>query len=386
MVHRLIRLPESNSFFLFGPRGTGKTTLLHEKFDAAGGVYIDLLDPTVEDVFARDPRELQYRVDALSGRPAKVVIDEIQKVPKLLDLVHKLIEETPHQFVLTGSSARKLKRGVSDLLAGRAFVFHLFALTSVELRSDFDLNSALRWGTLPKIFSLSTEEDRAAFLRAYALTYLQQEIKAEQIVRNLDPFRQFLEVAAQCNGRIINYSRIARDVGVDTKTVQSYFTILEDTLIGTILPAYHSSVRKRQNANPKFYFFDTGVKRALQRLLTIPLVERTYEFGAAFEHFVINEIMRLGAYRCPDWQFSYLRTKDDAEIDLIIDRPGAPTALIEIKSTETIRQGDTTTLARFADDFKNSECFCFSRDPNHKKIGPVTCVHWQDGLGGIGLA
>jgi predicted AAA+ superfamily ATPase len=314
-----------------------------------------------------------------------VVIDEVQKVPRLLDVVHRLIEATSLQYVLTGSSARKLMRGASNLLAGRAFVHNLFPLTHRELGDSFDLVSALQWGTLPRLFQYSAIEDRNQFLRAYALTYIQEEIRVEQIVRRLDPFRQFLEVAAQSNVRIVNYAKIADDVGVDTKTVQSYFTILEDTLVGILLPPYHASVRKRQRKNPKFYYFDTGVRRALERTLTVEIREGTYGFGDAFEHFLVLEIMRLNSYAGNDWRFSYLKTAGEAEIDLIIERPGMPKALVEIKSGNRMTERDTRALSRFLPDLVPAEAFCLSRDPNEKKIGSVWCLPWQAGIARLGI-
>jgi predicted AAA+ superfamily ATPase len=314
-----------------------------------------------------------------------VVIDEVQKAPRLLEIVHQLVDRVPQRFVLTGSSARKLRRGSSDMLAGRAFVYHLHPLTHRELGDRFDLVGALRWGTLPKLLEFSSDTDRAQFLRAYALTYLKEEIAAEQVVRKLDPFRQFLEIAGQSNGKVINFSNIARDVGVDVKTVQSYFTILEDTLVGTLLPAYHTSVRRRQVAHPKFYLFDTGVKRALERTANLDLQPETYGFGDAFEHFVILEIMRLADYAGLDWQFSYLLTKDGAEIDLVIDRPGRPVALLEIKSAPSTDDRDVRTLNRFAPDFAEAERFCLSRDPHEKRIEGAWCLPWQVGIERLGL-
>ena len=385
MIHRTVSLTKSNSFFLFGARGTGKTTLLHQIFTPKDTYFIDLLDPLEEDSFARDPSELEKRVLELPLEKKRVVIDEIQRVPRLLDLVHRLIETSGRHFVMTGSSGRKLKRGGSNLLAGRAFVYNLYPLTSKELGDSFSVAEAMHWGTLPKIGQYALTDDRKRYLQAYALTYLKEEIVAEQVVRRLDPFRHFLEVAAQSNGRIINFSNIANDSGVDTKTVQSYFTILEDTLVGFLLPAYHASVRKRQHQNPKFYFFDTGVKRALDRTLDVALKEGTYAFGEAFEHFVLLELIRLSRYANNDWSFSYLRTKDDAEIDCIIDRPGLPKALIEIKATSSVRDSDVATENRFADDMKPCEAFCLSRDPHPKKIGAVHCLPWREGIKKIGL-
>jgi predicted AAA+ superfamily ATPase len=218
--------------------------------------------------------------------------------------VHRLIEKTHISFALTGSSSIKLKRGAANLLAGRAFVYNLFPLTHWELQESFQLDAALRWGTLPKIFQFNLDEERERFLKAYSLTYLKEEIAVAQLVRNLNPFRNFLEVAAQCNGQILNYSKIARDVGVDTKTVQAYFSILEETLVGFFLPAFHQSVRKRQRVSPKFYFFDPGVKRALARTLQQEIYPRTYEYDQAFEHWVVLEFFRLAHYLDKEWSFS----------------------------------------------------------------------------------
>jgi predicted AAA+ superfamily ATPase len=370
---------------LFGARGTGKTTLLHQIFNPETACFIDLLDPFEEDKFARDPSELDQRIAGLPLEKEWVIIDEIQRVPRLLDMVHLLIEKTNRRFVMTGSSGRKLKRGASNLLAGRAFVYNLFPLTSDEMGESVSLEEVLLWGTLPKIRHYTSDDDKKRYLQAYALTYLKEEIVAEQVVRRLDPFRHFLEVAAQSNGKIINFSNIARDTGVDTKTVQTYFMILEDTLVGHLLPAYHTSIRKRQRHNPKFYFFDTGVKRALDRTLDVGIKEGTFAFGEAFEHFIILELIHLSRYANNDWSFSYLNTKDGAEIDCIIDRPGMPKALIEIKSASSIHEKDVAIVNRFALDMKPCEAFCISRDPHVKKIGLVRCLPWREAIKEIGL-
>lgn len=380
MFHRIVKPLKTQSFYLFGARGTGKTTFLQQYLPKEKVLWLNLLDANVEDEFIRDPQSLARRVELLKEKLEWVVIDEVQKVPRLLDVVHQCIESTSVKFALTGSSARKLKRGAANLLAGRAFVNHLFPLTHLEMGESFQELDALHYGTLPKISQLSSEEEKQGFLQSYAFTYLKEEIIAEQAVRRLEPFRKFLEVAAQCNGGILNYTNIGRDTGVDVKTVQSYFSILEDTLVGFLLPAYHRSVRKQQRQNPKFYFFDTGVKRALEHTLTQNLLPETYAFGKAFEHFILLEVMRLNTYFKRDYQFSYLRTKDDAEIDLIIDRPSLPTVLLEIKSAKRIDERDTKTVERFLKDFPGAEAYCLSRDVIAKKIGQVRCLPWQEGL------
>lgn len=385
MFHRLSKPLKSNSFFLFGARGTGKSTFLKEFFSKENALWIDLLDPLEEDIFARDPEELKRRVLTLTNKKAWVVIDEVQKVPKLLNVVHQLIEGSEIRFALTGSSARKLKRGSANLLAGRAFVNHLFPLTHLEMKDAFDLIQALQWGTLPKITQLTSDEEKIAYLKSYALTYLKEEVWGEQVIRRLDPFRKFLEIAAQTHGEILNYSNIARDVGVDTKTIQSYFEILEDTLIGFHLPAYHRSVRKQQHQAPKFFYFDMGVKRALEGTLTQSVLPQTYGFGKAFEQFLIMEIIRLNDYLQKDYRFSYLLTKEGAEIDLIVERPGKSTALIEMKSAIHVDERDTRTIETFLDSFHKAEGFCFSQDPQQKKIGRVLALPWHEGLREIGL-
>lgn len=385
MFDRIINPSKSHSFFLFGARGTGKSTWLKESYSKIDHIYIDLLNPDAEEQFSKNPNDLLGKIEAMKDKNSWVLIDEIQKVPKLLNLVHLCIEKHKTLFALTGSSARKLRRGAANLLAGRAFVFNLFPLTHIELQKSFRLTDALHWGTLPEIFHLPDVPSKTRYLRTYAQTYLKEEIVAEQIIRKLDPFRQFLEIAAQQNGDLINFSNIARDVGVDTVTVQSYFQILEDTLVGYLLPPYHRSIRKRQRANPKFYFFDLGVKRSLENTLSMDLKENTYALGRAFEHFIVTEVVHLNHYYEKDYKLSYLRTKDDAEIDLIIERPGLPCVLIEIKSKNRVDERDTRTLELFLKDFGPAEAYLFSTDPDKKKIENVLAIPWSQGLREIGL-
>ncbi|MGA2655447.1 MAG: AAA family ATPase, partial [Gammaproteobacteria bacterium] len=293
MLKRILQLPDNHSFFLFGARNTGKSTLILERFNQQQSLWINLLDLDQEEQFAREPNLLYAIVKALPKNITHIVIDEIQKLPKLLDVVHRLIEETDKYFVLTGSSARKLKYGGANLLAGRAFLYHLFPFTFIELGHHFNLHQALQWGLLPSVALAKTDELRAQTLRAYAQIYLKEEIWAEQWIRKLDPFRKFLEVSSQCNTQIINYANIANDVGVDDKTIINYFSILEDTLLGFFLEPYHTSIRKRLSEKPKFYFFDNGVARALAFSLNVPLTPKTSAYGTAFEHFIITQIMAL---------------------------------------------------------------------------------------------
>lgn len=380
MLQRLLKLPRHQSFFLFGARNTGKSTLLQYSFSEETSLWIDLLDPVEEERFARDPNELKALVLALPKEKTHIVIDEIQKVPKLLNVVQHLTKETQKKIIMTGSSARKLKYGSANLLAGRAFVYYLFPFSFIELGAKFTLSSALHWGLLPSIPFFTTDEEKAHFLQAYALTYLKEEIWAEQFIKKLDPFRRFLEVAAQSNGKIINYSNIAKDVGVDDKTVKEYFCILEDTLIGFFLEPFQHSFRKRLSAKPKFYFFDVGVSRALARQLTLPLQPSTSYYGEIFEQFIILECYKLCNYFQPEFRFSYLRTKDDAEIDLVVERPGLPLLFIEIKGNTSVKSSDLQSFLHLTKDFPKCEAVCFSNDKNAKKIEHVTVLPWQKGI------
>jgi predicted AAA+ superfamily ATPase len=380
MVGRIQELSKINSFFLFGARGTGKTTLLKHLYSGTGALWIDLLKEADEERYGRRPDELSLILASQSFQ--RVIIDEIQKAPKLLDIVHLEMErDKKTQFILTGSSARKLKRGAANLLAGRAFTYHLFPFTGLELGDRFQLQEALEFGSLPKVYEYAKGDDKNEFLRAYVKTYLKEEIQVEQLVRRLNPFRDFLEIAAQSNGQMISYSKIGRDVGVDDKTVHTYFSILEDTLVGFFLPAYGRSVRKQQREAPKFYFFDTGVVRALSGTLRVELVPKTYAFGKAFEHWVIAECHRMNEYKKCDFRFSYLRTKDDVEIDLIIKRPGQRELLVEIKSTQQVLANEASRIKHLSQDWDiPCEAQIWSLDQEEKNIDGILCLPWQEGL------
>ena len=384
MVKRIVNLSKSHSFFLFGPRATGKSTLLQANYPDA--LYIDLLDSVLDERLAQDPNNLK---DMIAAAPDKqwIVIDEVQKNPKLLDVVHSLSKNKKIKFALTGSSARKLKRGEANLLAGRAFKYFCHPLTYLELADNFKIDEILQFGSLPEIFDLSMN-DKSEYLRAYVDTYFKEEIVAEQIIRKLRPFQNFLKVAAQMNGKILNLNKISNDVGVDHSTVQNYFEILEDTLVGFHLEPFHESIRKRQRQASKFYYFDLGVTRALKKIAAQPLINDSYEYGDAFEHFLILEIKRLSDYFQPDWQFSYLATKDNAEIDLIIERPTMKRVAVEIKSTKNIKSLDSTTLTtleKLSGDIPKCDTYLLSQDPIEQKIGHIWCLPWQKGLKEIGL-
>lgn len=381
-IKRLLELLEKRSFFLFGVRGCGKSSLLEHFYGVEDALYINLLDFAVESELARNPNMLIDMVEGMLTSVKYVIIDEVQKVPKLLDIVHLLIEtkRVDKYFILTGSSARKLKAGGANLLAGRAFVFHLFPFSFLEVANKFILQDALQWGMLPNVFHLKQDSDKTLFLQAYAQTYLKEEVWGEQLVRKLDPFRRFLEVAAQCNGKIINYAKISRDVGADDKTVRNYFSILEDTLLGVLIEPFHHSFRKRFRLSPKFYFIDTGIVRALSRMLSVDPVKSTSYYGDLFEAFVVTECYKLASYYYSEYKFSYLMTEGGVEIDLIIDRPGQEYLFIEIKSKDCVNKEDLRSLSKIAEDFVSCEAVCFSCDAVRKKMGNITVYPWQEGI------
>ncbi len=384
-LQRFLKLPKNQSFFLFGPRGSGKSTLINNNFNNSKTMLLNLLDPVLEERLIRNPRLLIEMINAAGKSINHVFIDEVQKIPKLLDLVHLLIETTSLKFILTGSSARKLKHGGANLLAGRAFVYNLYPFSFFEL-NNLSLKQVLEWGLLPKIFHLRSKDEKTRFLQSYAYTYLKEEIWAEQFIKNLDPFRYFLEVAAQMNGKVLNFSNIARETGVDDKTVKNYYSILEDTLIGFNLNPFNHSFRKRLNGKPKFYFFDTGVVRALRNILNVSLEESTSLYGETFEHFIILECIKLANYFRPDYRFSYLMTKDGAEVDLIVERPGKKHLFIEIKSSKNVSEFNLNTLAKLSEDFNaasslGSEALCFSNDDCKRKLANGVMVYpWLEGL------
>jgi predicted AAA+ superfamily ATPase len=378
MYPRLLKPLKSTSFFLFGARGTGKSTLLSRFFDEEEVLIIDLLQSEPLSRLQANPSELNRILEG-STKPW-CLIDGVQKVPAILDVVHAQIERKKFKFALTGSSARKFKRNSANLLAGRAFLFKLFPLTHIELGSDFEIDSVLSYGSLAKITDFSSEREKILFLKSHVETYLKEEVLIEQLIRSLPPFRRFLEIAASQDTEIVNYSNLGRDIRTDPKNVANYYSILEDTLLGFFLEPYHTSIRKRQKRSPKFYWFDTGVRRALSGTIDLPVTPKSFEYGSLFESFIINEIFRLLNYSEKSFKLSYLRVDDNLEIDLILERSGQPTYLIEIKSTTFVNENHTGVLEKYSSLIPNSVPLLFSQDSSRKKIGKVTCLHWREGI------
>ncbi len=299
-ISRKLTRPD-RSFFLFGPRGTGKSTWLRHVFPDA--LYLDMLDASIFLELSRDPNRLEAMIGDLPERNW-VVLDEIQKVPALLDEVHRLVEKHRWRFALCGSSARKLKRGGANLLGGRALTVSMESFSGSELAESFDLEFALSWGTLPLIYE--DPEMAADILSAYVNTYLKEEIQAEGLIRSVPPFVRFLAVAGQVNGQALNVQNISRDAAVARSTVDTYFSILSDTLVGHILPAWRPGLKVREAAQPKFYWFDPGVARAAAGLLRDP-IDRLWQ-GAALETLVFHELRVYNAAPCHSLSIGSLKS------------------------------------------------------------------------------
>lgn len=372
------RLP-SRSFFLFGPRQVGKTTLLKGLKTI---LSVNLLDPDEQLAFNKSPNLLIERLYAASMK-GTVLIDEIQKVPKLLDVVHSLMEENRElRFVMSGSSARKLRRGASaNLLGGRALYRTLHPLTFEELGQSFDLRKALSYGTLPKICSCLDEGDEDGardLLRAYVTTYIREEIKEEAIVRNLHGFQNFLDVAARQFAEKVNLSSVGRDCHVAYTTVREYYSILEDTLIGFFLRPFSGSERKRMSLSPKFYFFDCGVTRAL--LGTMHDMPGPLETGRLFEQWFIQEVVRLNEYMQKDFRLSFWRTSHGAEVDLVIERGGKVFCAVEIKYRQNVSRSDTTGISSFRDSHPEVPCYLTAPVKMPLKLGDILVVRPEEML------
>ncbi|MGQ0508436.1 MAG: ATP-binding protein [Myxococcaceae bacterium] len=333
--------PPSRSFFLLGPRSTGKTTWLREKFAEAR--WYDLLLEAELVRFIREPDRLRQELAKAAPR-SWVVIDEVQRYPPILNAVHDFLSrgsQSP-RFVLTGSSARKLKRGQANLLAGRALSRHFFPLVAQEFGLDgLDVERLLRFGCLPQIVDAVDDAERRALLEAYGETYLAEEIRAEALVKNLASFSRFLEVAATMNGQITNVSSLARDSGVARPTVQGYFDVLVDTLLATWLPAFRPKARIKEVAHPKFFLFDTGAVRSLARRLREPL--EAAERGPLLETYVLHELRAFINDADCGGDLSYWRTPSGFEVDFIWTRGGRRVA-IEVKASNRWRKEEGAAL------------------------------------------
>jgi predicted AAA+ superfamily ATPase len=338
-------LPPERSFFLFGPRGTGKTTWLRQAFPDA--LWFDLIRDTELLRLMRDPDAFRQQVEA-QPPGTRVVVDEVQRHPALLNEVQDLIARhgRRYRYALTGSSARRLRREQANLLAARVVNRRFFPLTAAELVDDFRLDDALRWGTLPAVASEADVRVRTELLEAYVSNYIAQEIRLEAAVRRLDAFTRFLEVAALANAQVTNVSNLARDAAVARPTVQGYFETLVDTLLGIWLPAWRPRARVKEVGHPKFFFFDTGVVRALAGRSHEPL-ERA-ERGPLLETYVLHELRAYQDHAGAGGEFSYWGTPSRAEVDFVWTRARQAVG-IEVKAVARWRAEDARALEGLLD-------------------------------------
>ncbi len=352
------------SFFLFGPRATGKSTLVRQQL-ADSSTVIDLLDSRLFLRLSAAPHELESIINA--DPKEFVVIDEIQRIPELLNEVHRLIESKRVTFLLTGSSARKLRRGRANLLAGRVWQARMFPFIYREL-DDFDLDRYLFYGGLPAVYLSAYPEEE---LDAYVNTYLREEIMAEGLIRRLPPFSRFLKTLALANAELLNFTKIGADAQVPPSTVTEYVTLLEDTLVGFLLPAWTESKKRKAIKTAKFYFFDPGVTHILAGTETIERNSNLY--GKSFEQFICMELRAYLSYRRKRLPLTYWRSKNGHEVDFLL---GTTTA-IEVKASTRVTNRDLKGLRYLADEQVFHHYILVSQDPTNARIDNYRLLHWE---------
>ena len=368
MYHRIFDIENrlDEAMFLFGGRQTGKSTLLKERFPKA--VYIDLLKSDVRNRFKQHPEE--FRESLLRYPPETlVIVDEIQKVPDLLDEVHWLMVEKGLWFILSGSSARKIKKSGANNLGGRAIPETLFPLVSAEI-PDFDLERAVQNGMIPRHYMVANARNR---MRGYIDLYLKEEIIEEALVQHVDEFVRFMEVAAIMDGEILNYENVASDCEVSANTVKAYYKILVDTLLGFEVPAYRKVIKRKLYKSPRFYYFDVGIANYLTK--RYHLAPRTQEYGHAFEHLIMQEIVAYLGYTNSDEELTYWHTYENLEVDAVI---GDARVAIEIKSTDHVDHDDKKGLMEFAREHPDTRQILVSRDRISRRSGEVDLYYVTD--------
>ena len=347
MYSRLIEPPVDKSFFLFGPRGTGKTTWVKSKFPKA--IYLDLLEAELFNDLLASPQRLENLIP--ENFDDWVIIDEVQRVPELLNEIHRLIEKNKYKFILTGSSARKIRRKGVNLLAGRALSYHLYPFTAVELANDFNLNHSLNYGQLPCVY---TEENPKAYLESYVKTYLEEEIQQEGLTRNLGAFSRFLEAASFSQGSVLNISSVARDCSVERKVVESFFSILEDLLIAYRIPVFTKRAKRRMASHPKFYFFDVGLYRTLRPAGPLDMPEEIA--GHAIETLFLQELTAINAYLKSGYSIFYWMTSNNTEVDFVLYGNKGILAF-EIKRTAKVSSSMLKGLKAFQKDYPKAQTY-----------------------------
>lgn len=374
LLKRLFAKP-AQSFFLFGPRGTGKSTLMHAHYKDA--LWIDLLNPETLRSYSAHPERL---FDVVQGNPDKkvIVIDEVQKIPSLLSVVHALIEEKRGlQFVLTGSSSRKLKRTGADLMAGRALQRHLHPFMATELGNNFSLENALQVGMLPLLLGSPNPRDA---LQAYVGLYLKEEIQAEGLVRNLESFSRFLEIISFSHASLLNITNIARECEVKRKTVENYIEILEELLLAYRLPVFSKRAQRDLSVHPKFYLFDSGVFRALRPKGPLDRVEEIE--GVALEGLVAQHLKAWNDYSSEKHDIGFWRTRSGLEVDFVVYGPLGFWAL-EVKNATKVYPVDTKPLEAFLTDYPMAQGILLYRGNERMVQKGVLCIPCDEFLGAL---
>jgi len=372
MYPRILNTVPNKSFFLFGPRATGKTTWVKDKYPKA--IYIDLLKAENFNRLLPNPTRLeQYIVNENDW----IIIDEVQRVPELLNEVHRLIENRGIKFILTGSSARKLRRGGHNLLAGRALAYQMYPLTAGEMGNDFSLAKAIKIGMLP----MAQYENGDDYLKSYVQIYLEQEIFQEGLVRSLPNFARFLEVASFSQGQVLSLAEIARDVGVDGKTVGAYFQILQDLLIGYLLKPFSRRAKRRLVTHEKFYFFDPGVYRAIHPSGPLDIDEEIG--GVAMESLVLSQLMANNDLLKLDYDIGYYRTATGVEVDFVLYGKRGLVA-IEVKSSSRFKEEMLSGLKKFRIDYPEAKLILLYGGSQELNVGGIKVLPAEKALKDMG--
>jgi len=364
MYSRLLKAPKNKSFFLFGPRGTGKTTWVQKTFPKA--LYLDLLESELFNDLLASPQRLKKFIPARFSD--WIIIDEVQRVPEILNEVHRLIEKEKRKFILTGSSPRKLRKKGQNLLAGRALSYSMHPLTATELGKDFKLDHSLKYGQLPSVY---VESQPKQYLESYVRTYLEQEVQQEGLTRNLSAFTRFLEAASFSQGAVLNITEIARECSIERKVVENYFHILEDLLIGCRVPVFTKKAKRRLVAHPKFYFFDAGVYRTLRPMGPLDMPEEAE--GAAFETLLFQEFNALNSTLRSKYDIYYWKTSNQVEVDFVLYGPKGLFAF-EVKRTGRLTKSMLNGLKTFLKDYPIAKAFFVYGGKRRLREGKIDIV------------
>ncbi|MBS1987750.1 ATP-binding protein [Candidatus Dependentiae bacterium] len=373
MFKRMLNLPleHQSSLFLFGPRGTGKTSWI--KANMPNALYIDLLQFQTYEELATNPGRLE-NIIAQATTADWIVIDEVQRCPELLNEVHRLIELKKYRFLLTGSSARSLRRQGVNLLAGRALRYNMHPLIYQELGDAFNLEHALKFGLLPMTFE---HQSPAQYLENYVQTYLREEVAAEGLTRNLITFTRFLEAASFSQGGLLNVTEVARDVGINRLTVANYFSILEDLLIAIQVPVFTKRAKRKVVAHAKFYFFDTGVYRIIRPRRPLDITEEID--GAALETLFLQSLRAVSDYNNLGYEIYFWRTQAGSEVDFITYGNNGFQAF-EIKRSTKINNKDLKALKSFGEDYPEAKLYFLYCGNLKLQIDNITCLPFEMAL------